>query len=135
MRAAKARSKIRGMIMKLTTLLAIVSLGLAGTACSETKTDDGAAPVVEAETVTVEDEYAGTLNLNLGSAEETSSGGFNLNLGGAEENDGLIIGADSYGGGNFGDVPALAIDLPEDEAENASLDVPDEDDIIRLDPK
>lgn len=121
--------------MKLTTALVLASLGLAGTACSETKPTDGTDPAGQAETVTVEDEYAGSLNLNIGGVsvdDEPASGVFNLDISNIDEDDGLIIGTDSYDGGSFEDAPALKIDLPGEDS--TAVPVPEEDDIIRLDP-
>jgi hypothetical protein len=121
------------MIMKLTTSIAIVSFCLAGTACSENSSSEDAA-VVATETAQVEDEYTGSLNLNLPSssaAQDTGSGTLNLRIGQSDEDDGLLIGSGGFGGGQFEDAPSLGLSLPDDTAEPASS----EDDVIRLNPK
>jgi len=127
------------MIMKLTTSLAFASLCLAGAACSETKSSEDAAATPETETVSVEDEYTGSLNLNLPStsaANDTGSGGLNLRIGQSSEDDGLLIGSGGFGGGRFQDAPSVGINLPSETAGNASAQAPqDEDDIIRLPEK
>lgn len=120
---------IRGMNMKLMTVLAVASLAIAGVACSESKTK----PAAEAaDTLTVDDSAGGTLNLSLGtSSEEVAGGSLNLNIGGSDK-EARLIGAGQLSGGNFEDVPStdFGIDL-EEEDETAPVD-PD-DDIIRLD--
>ncbi|RCL88822.1 MAG: hypothetical protein DBW63_03520 [Hyphomonas sp.] len=133
MRAAEAPGKNGDMIMKLTTSIAIVSFCLSGTACSENSSSEDAA-VVATETAQVEDEYTGSLNLNLPSssaAQDTGSGTLNLRIGQSDEDDGLLIGSGGFGGGQFEDAPSLGLSLPDDTAESASS----EDDVIRLDPK
>jgi len=84
--------------MKLTTSIAIVSFCLAGTACSENSSSEDAA-VVATETAQVEDEYTGSLNLNLPSssaAQDTGSGTLNLRIGQSDEDDGLLIGSGGF---------------------------------------
>ena len=124
--------------MKLTTAFALVSLAFAGAACSEQVAQEEEAPVVESETVAVDDEFSGSFNLSLPSSleeDQASSGGLNLRLGQDSQNDGIIVGASGFGGGNFEDAPSLEIDLSEEDTDGANVSVPkDEDDVIRLDP-
>ena len=120
--------------MKLTTSFAIVSLCLVGTACSESTGSEEAPAIIATETAQIEDEYSGSLNLNLPSttaSQDTGSGTLNLRIGQSGEDDGLLVGAGGFGGGQFEDAPSLGISLP-DETPAAPAS---EDDIIRLDPK
>jgi hypothetical protein len=125
------------MIMKLTTSFAIVSLCLVGTACSESASNEDTSAIVATETAQVEDEYTGSLNLNLPSssaAQDANTGTLNLRIGQSDEDDGLLIGSGGFGGGQFGDESSLGLSLPEGTAEPVSSPS-SEDDIIRLDPK
>ena len=115
--------------MKLMTVFAVVSLAIAGTACSESKTN---ATPESADTVTVEADTGGTLNLSLTSVTdetETEGGTLNLNLGGVGSDEPRMIGSDQLTGVDFGEVPepAFAVD-----PETAPAD--EDDDIIRLPP-
>ena len=51
--------------MKLTTTFALASLCLVGTACSQAADSEEAQAVIATETAQIEDEYTGSLNLNL----------------------------------------------------------------------
>ena len=127
------------MIMKLTTSLAFASLCMAGAACSQPKSNQAATTAVESETVAVEDEYTGSLNLNLPStsaANDAGSGILNLRIGQSSDDDGLLIGSGGFGGGRFEDAPALGLNLPGEGTESASFPATqDEDDVIRLPQK
>ena len=130
MQAASLRDKIRGMNMKITTVLAISALALAGSACSESKTKTSPE---SADTVAVDSGSGGTLNLSLPStiSEADSSGGtLNLNLAGAGSEEPRLIGADEFNGVDFSSAPgpALAIEPGDAAADN------EDDDIIRLQP-
>jgi len=125
---------IRGMNMKLMTVLAVASLAIAGVACSESKAKP-ASDASDAMTVEADSSSSGTLNLSLPSAlpdGESSGGTLNLNIGGSEQ-DARLIGSGQLGTADFGDVPMTDLGLDLDEAPPASTD-PD-DDIIRIDPK
>ncbi|MCA8901478.1 MAG: hypothetical protein KDA53_09525 [Hyphomonas sp.] len=112
------------------TVLAVASLALAGVACSESKTK----PAEPAETLAVEENVSGTLNLSLGTSEADSAGGsLNLNIGGSEE-EARLIGSGQLSGGNFGDVPTTDFGIDLDE-EDDTVPLDPDDDIIRLDPK
>ena len=114
--------------MKLLTTFALVSFGLAGSACSQAATSDQAEmPVAEIQTVSAE-EPGGTFNLNIGGVEdETSGSGLNLNLGGEASEDGFIIGSEGFGGADFGETPVLDLEL-DPETPDA-----EDDGVIRLD--
>ncbi|MDX1293660.1 MAG: hypothetical protein R3265_12680 [Hyphomonas sp.] len=123
------------MIMKLTTSLAIVSLCLAGTACSESAGSDDPSAITTTETAQVEDEYTGSLNLNLPSssaAQDAGTGTLNLRIGQTGDDDGLIIGSSGFGGGQFEDAPALGLPAA---IEDPVSPQPAEDEIIRIEPK
>ena len=128
MQAASLRDKIRGMNMKLMTVLAVASVAFAGVACSESNTKASSEP---ADQVAVQ-EPAGTLNLSLpGSVKETSASGgtLNLNLGGASEQP-RLIGSDQLGSVDFNkDAPGPIFAGDEDPSA-----LSEDDDIIRLDP-
>ena len=128
MQAASLRDMIRGMNMKLMTVLAVASVAFAGVACSESNTNDSSKST---DTVAVQ-EPSGTLNLSLpGSVKETpaSGGTLNLNLGGTPEQP-KLIGSDQLGSVDFNkDIPS-PIFAGEEDQPAASED----DDIIRLDP-
>ena len=126
MQAASLRDKIRGMNMKIMTVLAVASLAIAGAACSESQTK---ASPESTDKVAVEPEAGGTLNLSLpsGLAESQPAGGtLNLNLGGASDEP-RLIGSDQIGEVNFNGAPDPAFASETDDGED--------DDIIRLDPK
>lgn len=128
MQAVSLRDKIRGMNMKLMTVLAVASAAFAGVACSESSTKASSEPT---DKVAVQ-EPAGTLNLSMpGSVNETSvSGGtLNLNLGGASDQP-RLIGSDQLGSVDFNKDAPGPIFMGEDDQPAASED----DDIIRLDP-
>ena len=129
MQAASLRDKIRGMNMKLMTVLAVASVAFAGVACSESQTK---ASSESPDQVAVE-APSGTLNLSLGnsgSTTQTSGGTLNLNLGGASDQP-RLIGSDQLGSVDFNqDVPAPIL---ADGADQPAASTED-DDIIRLDP-
>ncbi|WP_339682422.1 hypothetical protein [uncultured Hyphomonas sp.] len=123
--------------MKLTTSFAIVSLCLVGTACSESTGAADTSTTVATETAQVEDEYTGSLNLNLptsSAAQDADTGSLNLRIGQSGSDDDLLIGSAGFGGGRFEDSPSLGLSLPDDTAEPAAAQAT-EDDVIRLDPK
>jgi len=125
---------IRGMNMKLMTVLAVASLAIAGVACSESKAKP-ASDATEAMKVEADSGSGGTLNLSLPSAmpgDESTGGTLNLNIGGSEQ-DARLIGSGQLGAADFGDVPVTDLGLDLDDVPAASTD-PD-DDIIRIDPK
>ncbi|KCZ45471.1 hypothetical protein HY3_07420 [Hyphomonas pacifica] len=123
------------MNMKLTTALALMSLTVAGVACSEPKPQDTASAQATAQTDAVQDEYTGTLNLNLPStsaSNQAGTGSLNLRIGQNDDSGNLMVGRSGFGGGNFQDAPQLELSLND----SASASEPqDQDDIIRLDPK
>lgn len=129
MQGASLRDKIRGMNMKLMTVLAVASVAFAGVACSESTTK--ASPETT-DKVAVQ-EPAGTLNLSLpGSVKEPSAAGgtLNLNLGGASDEP-RLIGSDQLGSVDFNkDAPGPVFVGETDQPAASSED----DDIIRLDP-
>lgn len=134
-----------GMYMKFTTALAIATVCLVGTACSQPE-ESSAAPETTSESAPIQavDTASGKFNLPLPASVEStdsSSGRMNLNLGGAGRDDGLIIGGSGFGGGSFGDDPVdptLDIFGPQDEStlsgiEDLDAGASDEDDgLIRL---
>ena len=135
LRAVEARGKNGGMNMKLISTFAVLSLCVAGTACSESTQAEDTTAVVATETAQVEDDYSGSLNLSLPSSslpESSETGSLNLRIGQSGDEDGLLIGSGGFGGGQFEDAPSLGLSLPGEEAAAAQ---PSEDDIIRLDPK
>jgi len=118
--------------MKLTTTFALVSICLAGSACSQAADSEEAKAVVATETAQIEDEYTGSLNLNLPSStlsDDSTSGTLNLRIGQDDEDDGLLIRSGEFGTGNFDDDSSTILSLPEQSTE------PAEDEVIRLDPK
>lgn len=131
MQAASLRDKIRHMNMKLMTVFAVASLAIAGVACSELNSK---ASTESTDTVAVEAETGGTLNLSLPSSlsdNQTAGGTLNLNIGGAS-NEPRLIGSDQLGSVNFNnDAPGAVFATGPDEPAASTAD----DDIIRLDPK
>ncbi|MAN44691.1 MAG: hypothetical protein CMF04_00580 [Hyphomonas sp.] len=122
------------MNMKLTTALALMSLTVAGVACSEPKPQDTASAEATAQTDAVQDEYTGTLNLNLPStsaSDQAGTGTLNLRIGQSDDS-GLMVGRSGFGGGNFQDAPQLELNL--NDSSSAS-EPQNQDDIIRLDPE
>lgn len=120
--------------MKLTTALALMSLTVAGVACSEPKPQDTASAEATAQTDAVQDEYTDTLNLNLPStsaSDQAGTGTLNLRIGQSDDS-GLMVGRSGFGGGNFQDAPQLELNL--NDSSSAS-EPQDQDDIIRLDPE
>lgn len=131
--------------MKPLTASLMLSLAVAGTACSdpvsgpskETRDDTQAVLTVDTETVTSETEIGGTLNLNLGGARDSGNrliGSGGLSSGG---NSGALIGSGGLGGGNFGSDPDLGINLDLGNGAITPLDQPAatgalEEDIVRL---
>ena len=117
--------------MKLTTTFALASLCLVGTACSQAADSEEAQAVIATETAQIEDEYTGSLNLNLPSttlSDDSTSGALNLRIGQDDEDDGLLIRSGEFGTGNFDDEPSTILSLPEQSAESG-------EEVIRLDPK
>ncbi len=129
MQAVSLRDKIRGMNMKIMTVLAVASLSIAGVACSEAKVK---ASPESTDTVAVESSTGGTLNLSLPSSVSdtgaVSGGTLNLNLGGAGSSEPRLIGSDQLSGVDFESVPEPAFAIGSDDAPAAD----DGDDIIRL---
>lgn len=120
--------------MKLTTALALMSLTFAGVACSEPNPQNTASTTATAQTEAVQDEYTGTLNLNLPStsaSDQAGAGTLNLRIGQSDDSD-LMVGRSGFGGGNFQDAPQLQLNLNDSASASESQD---QDDIIRLDPK
>ena len=120
--------------MKLTTALALMSLTVAGVACSEPNPQNTASTTATAQTEAVQDEYTGTLNLNLPStsaSDQAGAGTLNLRIGQSDDSD-LMVGRSGFGGGNFQDAPQLQLNLNDSASASESQD---QDDIIRLDPK
>ncbi len=123
--------------MKPIAVFALASVALAGSACSESPASP-VAPAAEIETVSAESEVAGTLNLSVpgGVSGSSDTGGtLNLNVGGASNRGGLIVGAEGFGGGDFGEPPSIEIDL--DETSDVMLETDSAapaDDIVRLPP-
>lgn len=117
--------------MKIMTVLAVASLSIAGTACSEAKVK---ASPESTDTVAVESTTGGTLNLSLPSSvsdtESAGGGTLNLNLGGAAASEPRLIGSDQIRGVDFETAPAPAFAIDSDEPPAAD----DGDDIIRLQP-
>ncbi len=125
------------MNMKLCTALALVSLTVAGVACSEPRNQEDVTAAPQSETVSVDDEYAGSFNLSVPStsaSEDAGTGSLNLRLGQENESDGLLVGRTGLGGGNFQDAPQLELSLEDTEETPAAPQDPD-DDIIRIEPK
>jgi len=129
------------MLMKPLTAALLLSIAVAGTACSDTvaeKTAAGTAPPAEADTApaqTAETSASGTLNLNIGGQRDTAP----RLLGQGAGQGGAIVGASGFGGGNFADAPELGIEIIEEDDPAAALLAPgtgtapsDEDEIIRL---
>ena len=127
MQGASLRDKIRGMNMKIMTVLAVASLAISGAACSESKTK------TSPDAVAVDSAAGGTLNLSLPSTindAESTGGTLNLNLGGVSADEPRLIGSDQLNGVDFNGVPGPALatepeDVPADDGG---------DDIIRLQP-
>lgn len=117
--------------MKLMTVFAVASLAIAGVACSESNPKTSSEST---DTVAVEAETGGTLNLSLPSSlsdNQAAGGTLNLNIGGAS-NEPRLIGSDQLGSVNFSnDMPDAVFAGGADEPAASTED----DDIIRLDPK
>ncbi len=122
--------------MKPIAAVTFAALALAGAACSESPAR-AEAPAAEVQTVAAGEDVTGTLNLSVpGSAAQSSDTGgtLNLNIGGGSDQGGLMVGAEGFGGGDFGEAPSLDIDL-EDASDDATLAPPADvtaDDLVRL---
>lgn len=119
--------------MKLFTGLALGSVLIAGSACSEPASPASAqsADTATESTQTVQlAEPEGTFNLSLpGSMNEpAASSGLNLSFG-EPADDGLLTGQEGFGEADFGTAPDIDLGMP-DDTPSAS-----EDDIIRLPSK
>lgn len=118
--------------MKPLATLALASFVIAGSACSEAPATP-AVQATEAQPGPAASEVSGTLNLSLPSSAGSEAGGtVNLNVGGSADRGGLIIGAEGFGGGNFGEAPTLEIDFEDDDATLAVDPAIPADDIVRL---
>ena len=121
--------------MKALSLAAILSLGIAGTACSQAK--DTAAPAAEAEPAQAS--TSGSFNLalpdDLDSAETANTNGFNLDLptGSPTSTDGFNLGTDVAASNGLADLPEIEssiIDTVNEAAPEATTE--DDEPIIRL---
>ena len=131
--------------MKAFSILSILALGLAGTACSQTV--EAAEEETEAKTEVAETapDVGGSFNLGLPAEpaviDGTSTDGFNLGLGSTDvaSTDGFNLGTDVAASNGLSALPELSTDIGEapealDELtlEKPELEDLDEEPIIRL---
>lgn len=128
--------------MKAISFAALLALGIAGSACSQTVDAEDATPAPEAEATSTD--TGGSFNLGvpgeLGStASASNSDGFNLDLPSADptSTDGFNLGTGVSASNGLSDIPEIAADITETPADVAVeppvVENTDDEPVIRLD--
>ena len=125
--------------MKALSIVSILALAAAGSACSQASDQDAETSEIVAEADTASDVDMSGFNLGLPTEMETPAatpaGEFNLGLESAQTSstDGFNLGTDLGASSGLESIPEIGTSISEEPAEEVSLEPVDEEPVIRLD--
>lgn len=125
--------------MKALSIVSILALAAAGSACSQASDQDAETSEIVAEAETASDVDMSGFNLGLPTEMETPAatpaGEFNLGLESAQTSstDGFNLGTDLGASSGLESIPEIGTSISEEPAEEVSLEPVDEEPVIRLD--
>lgn len=127
--------------MKALSIVSILALAAAGTACSQASDQEAEKPAIVAEAETAAAPEVDMSGFNLGLPTEmdapapTPAGEFNLDLESAPASttDGFNLGTDLGASSGLESIPEIGASIAEEPAEEKSLVPVDDEPVIRLD--
>ena len=125
--------------MKALSIVSILALAAAGSACSQASDQDAETSEIVAEADTASDVDMSGFNLGLPTEMETPAatpaGEFNLGLESAQTSstDGFNLGTDLGASSGLESIPEIGTSIAEEPAEDTPVESVDEEPVIRLD--
>ena len=125
--------------MKALSIVSILALAAAGSACSQASDQDAETSEIVAEADTASDVDMSGFNLGLPTEMETPAatpaGEFNLGLESAQTSstDGFNLGTDLGASSGLESIPEIGTSIAEEPTEDAPVEPVDEEPVIRLD--